>query len=234
MLGGIKIVRESSRHSIERKLKELEEEKDKGNISLEDYDTLRIRYERKLGNKETVSKLQEAKGFKPSIIKEKKAKKQELYDDFVDRYSKSEGKDYGEIQRSNIFNKSTKRAIIILFILLAFAIGILAGFSAISSNQEEITPNVTISDSAFSANQTITQQTNVTIDTSNVTYNVTKKKTTKKKTTTKKSSNTNQTSSSSTTSSSDSSSSSNTKKQSSSTSSSSSGSSNSKKTNNNN
>ena len=49
MLGGIKIVRESSRHSIERKLKELEEEKDKGNISLEDYDTLRIRYERKLG-----------------------------------------------------------------------------------------------------------------------------------------------------------------------------------------
>lgn len=100
MLGGIKIVRESSRHSIERKLKELEEEKDKGNISLEDYDTLRIRYERKLGNKETVSKLQEQKGFKPSIIKEKKAKKQELYDDFVDKYSKSEGKDYGEIQRS--------------------------------------------------------------------------------------------------------------------------------------
>ena len=47
---------------------------DKGNISLEDYDTLRIRYERKLGNKETVSKLQEQKGFKPSIIKEKKAK----------------------------------------------------------------------------------------------------------------------------------------------------------------
>ena len=84
MLGGIKIVRESSRHSIERKLKELEEEKDKGNISLEDYDTLRIRYERKLGNKETVSKLQEAKGFKPSVIKEKKAKRQELYDDFVE------------------------------------------------------------------------------------------------------------------------------------------------------
>lgn len=115
MLGGIKIVRESSRHSIERKLKELEEEKDKGNISLEDYDTLRIRYERKLGNKETVSKLQEQKGFKPSIIKEKKAKKQELYDDFVDKYSKSEGKDYGEIQRSKMFNKSTKRAFIILF-----------------------------------------------------------------------------------------------------------------------
>ncbi|MBE6485947.1 MAG: hypothetical protein E7Z85_03790 [Methanosphaera stadtmanae] len=216
MLGGIKIVRESSRHSIERKLKELEEEKDKGNISLEDYDTLRIRYERKLGNKETVSKLQEAKGFKPSVIKEKKAKKQELYDDFVDKYSKSEGKDYGEIQRSNIFNKSTKRAIIILFILLAFGVGILAGFSAITSNQENVTPNVTISDSAFSANQTITQQTNLTIDTSNITYNNTKK-TTKKKSSTKKYSSSNKTSSSSSSSSSDSSSSSS-KKQSSSSS----------------
>lgn len=212
MLGGIKIVRESSRHSIERKLKELEEEKDKGNISLEDYDTLRIRYERKLGNKETVSKLQEQKGFKPSIIKEKKAKKQELYDDFVDKYSKSEGKDYGEIQRSKMFNKSTKRAFIILFILLAFAIGILAGFSAITSNQQNITPNVTISDSAFSANQTITQQTNISADTSNITYNNTKK-TTKKKTTTKKSSSSNSSSSSST-SRSDSSSSSSSKKQS--------------------
>ncbi len=214
MLGGIKIVRESSRHSIERKLKELEEEKDKGNISLEDYDTLRIRYERKLGNKETVSKLQEQKGFKPSIIKEKKAKKQELYDDFVDKYSKSEGKDYGEIQRSKMFNKSTKRAFIILFILLAFAIGILAGFSAITSNQQNTTPNVTISDSAFSANQTITQQTNISADTSNITYNNTKK-TTKKKTTTKKSSSSNSSSSSST-SGSDSSSSSSSKKQSSS------------------
>jgi hypothetical protein len=215
MLGGIKIVRESSRHSIERKLKELEEEKDKGNISLEDYDTLRIRYERKLGNKETVSKLQEAKGFKPSVIKEKKAKKQELYDDFVDKYSKSEGKDYGEIQRSNLFNKSTKRAIIILFILLAFGVGILAGFSAITSNQENVTPNVTISDSAFSANQTITQQTNLTTDTSNITYNNTKK-TTKKKSTTKKYSSSNKTSSSSSSSSSDSSSSSSKKRSSSS------------------
>ncbi len=197
MLGGIKIVRESSRHSIERKLKELEEEKNKGNISLEDYDTLRIRYERKLGNKETVSKLQEAKGFKSSKIKEKKAKKEELYDEFVDKYSKSEGKDYGEIQRSNMFNKSTKRAIIILFILLAFGIGIMAGLSAITTSQEETIPNVTISDSAFTTNQTLTQQSNITIDTSNVTYNNTKKKTTKKKTTTKKSTSTNKSSSSS-------------------------------------
>jgi len=179
-LGGIKIVRESSRHNIERKLKELEEEKDKGNISLEDYDTLRIRYERKLGNKETVSKLQEAKGFKSSSIKEKKAKKQELYDDFVDKYSVSEGKDYGEIQRSNLISKSTKRAFVILFILLAFGIGILAGLSAINNTHQDTTPNVTISDSAFSVNQTVLQQGNVTIDTSNVTYNKTKK-TTKKK-----------------------------------------------------
>lgn len=231
MLGGIKIVRESSRHSIERKLKELEEEKNKGNISLEDYDTLRIRYERKLGNKETVSKLQEAKGFKPSVIKEKKAKKEELYDDFVDRYSKTEEKDYGEIQRSNLFNKSTKRAIIILFILLAFGVGILAGFSAITSNQENITPNVTISDTAFSANQTLTQQTNVTVDTSNVTYTSNNKKSTKKKSTTYSGSNKSSSSSSSSSSDSDSSSSYNNKKQSNSYSSSSSSSNNNQRSN---
>lgn len=195
LLGGIKIVRESSRHSIERKLSELEEEKNKGNISLEDYDTLRIRYERKLGNKETVSRLQEAKGFRSSNIKEKKAKKEELYDEFVDQYSKSEGKDYGEIQRSNMFNKSTKRALVILFILLAFGVGIMAGYSVITSSQQETIPNVTISDSAFSTNQTLTQQQNITIDTSNVTYNYNKKKTTTKKSTTSQSSSSNQSSS---------------------------------------
>lgn len=208
MLGGIKIVRESSRHSIERKLRELEEEKNKGNISLEDYDTLRIRYERKLGNMETVSKLQEAKGFKSSNIKEKKAKKEELYDEFVDQYSKSEGKDYGQIQRSNMFSKSTKRALIILLILIAFGVGIMAGFSAITSSQQETIPNVTISDSAFSTNQTLTQQ-NITIDTSNVTYtNTNKKKTSTKKTTSSSSSSKSSSSSSSSSGSSDSSSSS--------------------------
>lgn len=208
MLGGIKIVRESSRHSIERKLRELEEEKNKGNISLEDYDTLRIRYERKLGNKETVSKLQEAKGFKSSNIKEKKAKKEELYDEFVDQYSKSEGKDYGQIQRSNMFSKSTKRALIILLILIAFGVGIMAGFSAITSSQQETTPNVTISDSAFSTNQTLTQQ-NITIDTSNVTYtNTNKNKTSSKKTTYSSSSSKSSSRSSSSSGSSDSSSSS--------------------------
>lgn len=193
-MGGISIVRESSRHNIEKKLKELESQKNQGNITLEEYDTLRIRYERKLGNKETVSKLQESKGFKPSAIKEKKVKKQELYDDFVDKYSVSEGKDYGQIQRSNIFNKSTKRAIIILFILLAFGIGIIAGISAINNSNQEQTTNITITDTAFSANETITNTSNITTDTSNITYK-TKKKTTKKTNSTKKSSSSNSTSS---------------------------------------
>lgn len=195
MLGGINIVRESSRHNIERKLKELEEQKNKGNITIEEYDTLRIRYERKLGNKETVSKLQEAKGFKPSTIKEKKAKKDELYDDFVDRYSVREEKDYGEIQRSNMFSKSTKRAIIILFILLAFGIGILAGISAINNSQQNVTPNVTVTDSAFSANSAVTNASNLTQDTSNITY--TSKKTTTKKSSSKKSTSSDSSSSSS-------------------------------------
>lgn len=195
MLGGISIVRESSRHNIERKLKELEEQKNKGNITIEEYDTLRIRYERKLGNKETVSKLQEAKGFKPSTIKEKKAKKDELYDDFVDRYSVREEKDYGEIQRSNMFSKSTKRAIIILFILLAFGIGILAGISAINNSQQNVTPNVTVTDSAFSANSAVTNASNLTQDTSNITY--TSKKTTTKKSSSKKSTSSDSSSSSS-------------------------------------
>lgn len=195
MLGGINIARESSRHSIEKKLKELEEQKDQGFITLEEYDTLRIRYERKLGNKETVSKLQEAKGFKPSSIKEKKAKKEELFDEFVDKYSMSEGKDYGEIQRSQIFSKTTTRTILVLMILLAFAVGIMAGVSTIGTvSQDNSSSNVTITDSAFSANATTIQASNATMDTSNITYNNTKKKTTKKKTTTKK---TNYTSSSS-------------------------------------
>lgn len=190
-MGGIRIVRDSSRHNIEKKLKELEDQKNKGYITLEEYDTLRIRYERKLGNKEAVSKLQEAKGFKSSSIKEKKAKKDELYDEFVDQYSKSEGKDYGEIQRSNMFSKSTKRAFIIMFILLAFGIGIIAGISAINNVQSEQTPDITITDTAFSADSSSINASNLTQDTSNITYNTTKKTTTKKytkKTTTNKSS----------------------------------------------
>ena len=200
MLGGIKIVRESSRHNIERKLNELREEKDKGNITLEEYDTLRIRYERKLGNKETVSKLQESKGFKPSRIKEKKAKKQELYDEFVDKYSKSDEKDYGQIQRSNIFSKSTSRTILLLVVLLAFAVGIVAGLTVMNNNAAgNNSTNVTITDSAFSANQTITSVSNLSANnTGNVTYNTKKSSTASKKdTTTKKPSSTPSSSSSS-------------------------------------
>lgn len=181
MLGGIRIARKSSRHTIERKLKELEEQKNQGNITLEEYDTLRIRYERKLGNKETVSRLQEAKGFKSSSIKEKKARKEELYDDFVDKYSVTEEKDYDQIQRSNMFSKETKRAVVILFILLAFGVGILAGISAINNTQNETISNVTITDTAFSANDTVVTN-NISQDTANITYNNTKK-TTKKSST---------------------------------------------------
>lgn len=173
-MGGISIARGSSRHNIERKLKELEEEKNKGNITLDEYDTLRIRYERKLGNKETVSKLQESKGFKPSLIKEKKAKKEELYDEFVDQYSKSEGKDYGQIQRANMFSSTTKRAFIILFLLLAFGIGIIAGITAINNSQANTSPNVTVSDTAFSADSTTLNASNMTNNTANITYNRTK------------------------------------------------------------
>ena len=200
MLGGIKIARESSRHNIEKKLNELREEKDKGNITLEEYDTLRIRYERKLGNKETVSKLQESKGFKPSRIKEKKAKKQELYDEFVDKYSKSDEKDYGQIQRSNIFSKSTSRTILLLVVLLAFAVGIVAGLTVMNNNAAgNNSTNVTITDSAFSANQTITSVSNLSANnTGNVTYNTKKSSTASKKdTTTKKPSSTPSSSSSS-------------------------------------
>lgn len=189
-MGGINIARGSSRHNIEKKLKELEDEKNKGNITLDEYDTLRIRYERKLGNKETVSKLQESKGFKPSLIKEKKAKKEELYDEFVDKYSKSEGKDYGEIQRANMFSSTTKRALVILFLLLAFGIGIIAGITAINNSQENVT-NVTISDTAFSVDSTSLNASNLTQNTSNVTYNRTtsNKKYSNKKYSSKSSSN---------------------------------------------
>ena len=200
MLGGIKIARESSRHNIEKKLNELREEKDKGNITLEEYDTLRIRYERKLGNKETVSKLQESKGFKPSRIKEKKAKKQELYDEFVDKYSKSDEKDYGQIQRSNIFSKSTTRTLLLLVVLLAFGVGIVAGLTVMNNNAAgNNSTNVTITDSAFSANQTITSASNMSANnTGNVTYNTKKSTTTSKKdTTTKKSTDSSSSSSSS-------------------------------------
>ena len=52
-----------SRRNIERKIEELEEQRDKGFITQEDYDTLKIRYERRLGNDDEVEKLQKIKGY---------------------------------------------------------------------------------------------------------------------------------------------------------------------------
>lgn len=144
-------------------MKELEEQKDNGFITLEEYDTLRIRYERKLGNKEEVSKLQEAKGFKPSNITERKAKKEELYDDFVDKYSAIDSYDYSETKKeNNSLNKRTKWTIIILLVIIAFAIGIVAGVSELNTIQNNTVPNITVTDSAFSSNATVTNATNLT------------------------------------------------------------------------
>lgn len=134
----------------------MEEQKNKGNLSLDEYDTLRIRYERKLGNKEAVSKLQEAKGFKSSKIEESRNKKEELYDDFVDGYSSVKNEEFSEISSKQIFSKSTKRILLVLFVLLAFGIGIFAGISALHTVENETGINITVSDSAFSANDTIT------------------------------------------------------------------------------
>lgn len=134
----------------------MEEQKNKGNLSLDEYDTLRIRYERKLGNKEAVSKLQEAKGFKSSKIEESINKKEELYDDFVDGYSSVKNEEFSEISSKQIFSKSTKRILLVLFVLLAFGIGIFAGISALHTVENETGINITVSDSAFSANDTVT------------------------------------------------------------------------------
>lgn len=134
----------------------MEEQKNKGNLSLDEYDTLRIRYERKLGNKEAVSKLQEAKGFKSSKIEESRNKKEELYDDFVDGYSSVKNEEFSEISSKQIFSKSTKRILLVLFVLLSFGIGIFAGISALHTVENETGINITVSDSAFSANDTVT------------------------------------------------------------------------------
>lgn len=174
---GIKIVRESSRHSIEKKLQELEEQKDNGYITLEEYDTLRIRYERKLGNKEAVSKLQESKGFKPSNIQKKQERKEVLYDDFVDRYSRLDVNPEPSSNNSGN-NKKVKRTVIILFVLLAFIVGIVAGVVALNTVPANNTTNVTITDSAFTTNQSVVNASNMSANTTNNTTTV--KATTKK------------------------------------------------------
>lgn len=189
-----------SRHNIKKKLESLEEQKNNGNITLEEYDTLRIRYERKLGNVEEVSRLQKAKGFKPSKIKESKAKKEEFYDDFVDGYSSVKSEEYSEITSKQVFSKKTKRIIIVLFVLLAFGIGLVAGISALHTIQNETKVNITVTDSAFSPNDTVVSADNLTQGSQNVTViipknssntndtNITSTKKTKTKTKTTKTS----------------------------------------------
>ena len=183
-MGGIKIGLGSSRRKIEQKLEDLERQKDEGYITLEEYDTLRIRFERKLGNRETVSKLQERKGFKPSKIAEKKAIKEELYDDFVDKYAKRDNID-AQKAASNSISGKTKGLFLLVFVLVAFTIGIAAGMTALSTHHEEVLSNITISDSAFISNTTLEQAKNITQKNNNVTSTNTQK--TNKKTTYKKS-----------------------------------------------
>lgn len=181
-MGGIKIAPGNSRRDIIRKLQELEEQKDNGYITLDEYDTLRIRYERKLGNREAVSQLQERKGFKPSNITDKKAKRQELYDDFVDKYAKR-ANDNAEKNGGGSVSSGSKRMLILLFVLLAFGIGIVAGVSILQSNMPDVGSNLTVTDSAFTANSTIGVQNNTT---QNATANITpSKKSTYKQSTSK-------------------------------------------------
>lgn len=178
MLGGIKIGPGSSRRDIEKKLEDLEKQKDNGFITLEEYDTLRIRLERKLGNREVVSELQERKGFTPSNITEKKAIKDELYDDFVDKYAKKANID-AQKEATNSISGRTKRLFLLVFVLVAFTVGIAAGMAALNVEQSQAPINVTVSDSAFidnatiAANNQIQNNTNITIVKSN--YKPTKK-----------------------------------------------------------
>ena len=194
-MGGIKIGPGSSRRKIEQKLEDLERQKDEGYITLEEYDTLRIRYERKLGNREAVSKLQERKGFKPSNIAEKKAIKEELYDDFVDKYAKQENINAQKEASSSLSGK-TKGMLLLVFVLVAFTIGIAAGMTALQSHHQEVISNITVSDSAFVSNTTLEQAKNLTQQNNNMTSTNTKK-TTKKSTNTYKKNSTSSSSSSS-------------------------------------
>ncbi|OED29963.1 hypothetical protein [Methanosphaera sp. WGK6] len=130
-----------------------------------------------MGNKEAVTKLQESKGFKPSNIKDRKAKREELYDDFVDKYTKIESNDYTKVD-SSVSRKTTRR-ILIVVIILAFAVGIVAGISALNTINDSSSSNITVSDSAFSPNGTVMNASNLTAN-NNTTQNITKTTTTKK------------------------------------------------------
>lgn len=172
MLGGINIAPGSSRREIEKKLEDLEKQKDNGLLTLEEYDTLRIRYERKLGNREAVSKLQEKKGFKPSAIADKKALKEELYDDFVDKYAKRDN-EIAQEEASNSVGKGTKRILVLILLLTVFVVGIGAGVMALHTQTTQNQEIVTVYDSAFVDNMTISNATNTTNNTTNMTTKTT-------------------------------------------------------------
>ncbi|MDO5852100.1 MAG: hypothetical protein Q4Q23_06400 [Methanobacteriaceae archaeon] len=166
-----------SRRNIERKIEELEEQRDKGFITQEDYDTLKIRYERRLGNDEEVEKLQKIKGY--SSKSKRKSEKDELFDEFVDKPSKKT-KAYAEVVSEQASVGSTfKKVIITLFVIIAFAIGIYAGVTTLNllNNETQMADGMVISDSAFS-----TQNSNNVASDANVSVvNSTKSKTSSNK-----------------------------------------------------
>lgn len=186
-MGGIKILSDGSRHRIEKKLSELKDQRDKGFITTEEYDTLRIRYERKLGNTEEVSRIQKLKGFEPKQSMKSRSEKDELFDEFVDQPNNEE-KVYKEMVKEPSVNSTTKFLLLAIFVILAFIIGIGAGAVVLgdASNQTNVV-NTTVSESAFSTgNATIQNATlvanNTTVGTNGTTgtttYTITKKSTT--------------------------------------------------------
>ncbi|MDY3955253.1 MAG: hypothetical protein SOZ23_00495 [Methanosphaera sp.] len=95
----------------------------------------------------------------------------------------------------DVVSKRTGRKLIILFVILAFAIGIVAGVSTLHSVENKTQINITVGDSAFGPNATaeaanMSAQTNVTNNTTQatVTKTTTKKSSTSTQTTTKKAS----------------------------------------------
>lgn len=175
LMGGIKIPSDS-RRNIKRKLEELEEQKNNGFITLEEYDTLRIRYERKLGNREAVAQLQKNMGFNSSHIAEQSAKKEELYDDFVDKYSKQ---DFEDFNVKNARKSGGNSKLLLTIVLLAFIIGIVAGVAALtinSVNETVTSENITVADTAFGSNATMAANTTTTSKSSKTSYSSRKSK----------------------------------------------------------
>ena len=174
-LKGVIRIPSDSRRNIKRKLEELEEQKNNGFITLEEYDTLRIRYERKLGNREAVAELQKNMGFNSSHITEQSAKKEELYDDFVDKYAKQ---DFDEFSAKNARRGGGNSKLLLTVVLLAFVIGIVAGVAALTMNSVNETvssENITVADSAFGSNATMAANTTNTSKSNKTSYSSSRK-----------------------------------------------------------